>query len=309
MRILVVGAGALGGYFGGCLLRAGKDVVFLVRPQRAAQLARDGLRVSGPHGDFVLKAPVVTAGSINGPFDLVLLAVKSYSLGDAVEQLAPAVAPGAAVLPVINGMAHMDLLAARFGADRVLGGLALINATLDPDGKILQLHPIHDLVFGEPTGGSSDRTRAILQLCSGAGFNARASEAIMQEMWEKWAVLAAMAGITCLMRASTGAILSARGGEEMILGMLDECCAVAAAAGFPMRRASADHWRATLTNPDTPLKASMLRDIERGAPTEGEHVLGDMAERAAGFNIKTPLLNIARAHVAAYEISRSQAVT
>src|SRR5947209_7741418 len=117
MRTLVIGAGALGGYFGACLIRAGRRVSFLVRPQRAAQLARDGLRVVSPHGDFTVAAPTVLAGGIDGPFDLVFLGVKSYSLDEAMEQFAPAVGPSTMILPILNGMAHLDRLSARFGAD------------------------------------------------------------------------------------------------------------------------------------------------------------------------------------------------
>src|SRR5262245_46020853 len=117
MRILVIGAGALGGYFGGCLVRAARDVTFLVRPARAEQLERDGLRVVSPHGNFWFPVKTVTAGQIREPFDLILLAVKSYSLEDAVDQFAPAVGPTTAILPVINGMSHIDSLCARFGAD------------------------------------------------------------------------------------------------------------------------------------------------------------------------------------------------
>ena len=161
MRILVVGAGALGGYFGGCLVRAGRDVTFLVRPQRAAQLARDGLRIRSPHGDFDLPVRTVLAGAVHGKSDLILVAVKSYSLAEAADQLAPAVGPATAVLPVINGMRHVDSLREKFGTDRVLGGTALISATLDADGHVVQLLPGHDLVFGELSGGLSDRIGAL----------------------------------------------------------------------------------------------------------------------------------------------------
>jgi 2-dehydropantoate 2-reductase len=182
MRILVVGAGALGGYFGACLLRAGRDLTFMVRPARAAQLARDGLRIRSPHGDFTVSARTILADAVNEEFDLVLLAVKSYSLDEAMDQFAPAVGPSTAILPVINGLSHIETLSTRFGADRVLGGMAMISATLDADGRIVQLFPLHNLVFGELAGGFSERSNALSAVLADAGFNARASDVIMQDM-------------------------------------------------------------------------------------------------------------------------------
>jgi 2-dehydropantoate 2-reductase len=304
MRILVIGAGALGGYFGACLIRAGRDVTFMVRAARAAQLARDGLRVISPHGDFSEPARAVLADTIGDPFDLILLAVKSYSLDEAMEQFAPAVGPKTAILPVINGMSHIDRLAARFGDDRVLGGMAAISATLDAEGRIVQFVPMHDLVYGERTGGFSDRTQVLSKVLGGAGFNARASDAVMQDMWEKWAGLATTAGITCLMRASLGDILAAPDGGDTMLRLFRECSLVAERAGFALRQPFVEFCTTMLSTEGSPLKASMLRDIERGAPTEGDHVLGDMIARAHALGVETPLLALARTHVAVYETCR-----
>ena len=197
MRILVIGAGALGGYFGACLARAGRDVTFLVRQRRAEQLARDGLRVVSPHGDFTVPAATVLTDDLHEPFDLVLVATKSYSLHEAMEQFAPAVGPATAILPILNGMAHLDALSTRFGA-HVLGGVAAISAALDADGRVVQMIPIHDLVYGEISGGLSERTRGLSTLFAGSGFNAKASEAVMQDMWDKWVGVGISAGMTCL---------------------------------------------------------------------------------------------------------------
>ena len=308
MRILVIGAGALGGYFGGCLVRAGRDVTFLARPRRAAQLASGGLQIISPHGDFTVAAATILADAIGAPFDLILVGVKSYSLDEAMDQFAAAVGPDTAILPVLNGMGHLDRLSARFGAGHVLGGMANISAGVDAEGRIVQFIPLHDLVFGEMPGGSSDRTRRLEACFENAGFNARASDAVMQAMWEKFAQLGCGAGITCLMRASIGDILAAPGGREAMFELFDECCAVATAAGFRPRPAHIEFVRTLITTEGSPLKWSMLRDIERGSTTEGEHILGDMVARARALGIATPTLNLARTHVAAYEIGRSRSV-
>jgi 2-dehydropantoate 2-reductase len=306
MRVLVVGAGALGGYFGGRLLEAGRDVTFLVRPARAEQIARHGLRIESPRGDAHVRPRTVLAEAPGGPYDLILLAVKAYSLGAAMDDVAPAVGPETAVLPVLNGMRHLDVLAERFGRDRVLGGLASIPATLGPDGRVVHLGRGHDLVFGEPGGGVSGRVRAIAALCEGANLAGRASEFIVREMWEKWVMLATNAGMTCLMRAAIGDIVAAPGGRDAILALLGECRGVARAAGHEPRPDAVEGAAAMLTQAGSTLTASMLRDIERGGPAEGDHVLGDLCERAERHGVPTPLLRLARLHAAAYEARRAR---
>jgi 2-dehydropantoate 2-reductase len=306
MRILVIGAGALGGYFGACLARAGRDVTFMVRPRRAEQLSRAGLNIVSPHGDFVIFPNLVMADGIQGSFDVILVGLKSYSLDDAMEEFAPAVGPNTMILPILNGMKHLDRLTGRFGAEPVLGGMANISAGLDAEGRVVQFFPNHELAFGEVAGGSSTRTSALEALFKGAGISGRASDTVMHDMWEKFVQLSTVAGITCLMRASIGDILAAPGGREAIFRLFDECCAIASASGFEPRPAFIEFDRTLFTTANSPLKASMLRDIERGSVTEGEHILGDMVSRARALRIGTPLLDLARAHVAAYEVGRAR---
>ena len=303
---LVIGAGALGGYFGACLVRAGRDVTFLVRPRRADQLAQDRLCVVSPNGDFDVPAATVLAADLRSHFDLILLGTKSYSLHEAMEQFAPAVGPTTAILPILNGMTHLDALSARFGAGHVLGGMALISATLDAAGRVVLMFPNHDLIFGEIAGGFSERTAALSALFEGCGFNPKASDNVLQDMWEKWANLGVGASITCLMRAPIGDTLAAPGGRELILRLRAECWAVATAAGFPPRPTFTEFVTGIFTTTGSPLKASMLRDIERGSPTEGDHILGELKSRARALGVETPVLDLACIHVAAYEAGRAR---
>ena len=235
MRVLVIGAGALGGYYGACMVRAGGDVTFLVRAKRAEQLRRDGLQVVSPHGDFAVQAKIIQASDLKEPYDVVLVGVKSYSLDDAMSQFAPAVGTNAMVLPILNGLKHIDALTERFGAARVLGGLANVSAGLDPDGRVVQFMANQTIVFGEIEGALSERALALEKLLQVPGIDVHASEAIMQDMWEKFVQLSTLAGITCLMRASIGDILTVPKGEEQIFRMFAECCAVATASGFEPR--------------------------------------------------------------------------
>src|SRR6476661_9788845 len=164
MRVLVVGAGAIGGYFGGRMLQAGRDVTLLVRPKRAAELANAGLVIKSPNGDVTLKKPpTVQADRLSGKFDVVLLSCKAFDLEDAIKSFAPAVGPNTSIIPLLNGMSHLDTLDRRFGRERVLGGLCAIAVTLNEKREVVQLAPMQSLGFGERDGKKSDRVRAIAE--------------------------------------------------------------------------------------------------------------------------------------------------
>jgi len=310
MRILVVGAGATGGYFGGRLAQAGRDVTFLVRPRRAAQLAQHGLMIRSPHGDFDLPAPAtVLAEKIANAFDLVLLSCKAYDLPGAIAAFAPAVGAETMVLPVLNGMRHLDVLDARFGRERVLAGQCIIAATLDERGAILHLNDAHSVTYGERDGGISARIMRVAETMAGARFDARASDNATQDMWEKWTALATLAASTCLMRAAIGDILKAPGGEATIRAIFAECANIAGANGHGPRPAFRDRMLATLLQPGSTLTASMLRDVERGGATEADHILGDLLERNPAREPTTQqptLLQIAYAHLKAHEARRAR---
>ena len=306
MRILVVGAGAIGGYFGGRLMQGGRDVTFLVRPRRAGQLAKTGLVIRSSFGDVNLPAPpAVTADALRQPFDLIVLSCKAFDLEGAADSFAPAVGANTAILPLLNGMRHLDFLAERFGSGAVLGGLCIISATVDADGRILHLNDTHLMSFGERDGSVSTRGEAIASALSGARFEARLSQTIIQEMWEKWVLIAAMAGINCLLRAGVGDIVAA-GAANLATALLDECCAIAAAQGFAPGESSKQRMRTVLTTPGSAFAASMLRDIERGAPIEADHIVGDFLRRGEAQPRDYPLLRIAYAHLKTYEARRAR---
>lgn len=304
MRILIVGAGALGGYFGARLLQAGRDVTFLVRPKRAAQLAKTGLVVKSKLGDVHLASPpIVLAENIKSPFDLILVGCKAYDLEATMESFAPAVGPGTAILPILNGMKHIDSLSARFGREHILGGLCIISATLDDQGVVLHLNELEVLVYGELDGTRSARIEAIEKIFADVQGDLRSTTTIVQELWEKWVMIASLAGITSLMRALIGDIERA-GGAPIAITLFHECAAIAAGAGYPPRQAVIDRAAATLTAPGSTLTASMMKDIERGARIEADHIIGDLLARSG--SLETPLLRIVDAHLRAYEARRER---
>ena len=312
MRTLVVGAGATGGYFGGRLLEAGRDVTFLVRPRRAQELAQDGLRIKSPYGDIAFDVPpAVSAQNLAEHFHLILLSCKAYDLASAMAAFAPAVGPKTAILPLLNGMRHLEILSSRFGPERVLGGQCMIAATLNEKREIIHMNDAHSISFGELDGTRSDRIQAIETVLSGAKFEVRASPEILQVMWEKWVILATLAGSTCLMRASIGDIAKAAGGTDFMLRLLDECRSIAIAEGYTPSKEFLERTRGRLADKDSPLTASMFRDIQNGAPVEADHVIGDLLERAGRHGLLlggASLLPIVYTHLKAYEARRKDGV-
>ena len=300
-RFLVLGAGAVGGYFGGRLAEAEADVTFLVRPARAAALNQRGLVIESPMGDLRLPVKIATADTLDGVFDTVLLTAKAYDLDQAIAAIRPAVGPGTALLPILNGLRHLDRLDAAFGPERVLGGVAYIAATLTAEGTIRHLNRVHGIAFGERSGAVSRRVETIAGAFAASPVSASISGNIMLDMWEKFVMICSLAGMNCLMRGSVGDILGADEGESLILELLAECEAIAAASGFPPREEHRVQCRAMLTERGSDFSASMRRDLESGLRTEGDQVLGDMWRRARAAGTEAPLLRTAVCHLQVHE--------
>jgi len=304
MRLLVVGAGATGGYFGGRLAEAGRDVTFLLRPARANQVRHTGLRVKSPHGDLALAPTVVTAGEIDGPYDAVLLTVKAYGLDAAMQDFAPAIGSESLILPVLNGFRHMDVLAARFGERAVVGCVCKIAAQLDEDGGIVQFARFHEIAYGERDGSASDRMQRLDAFMRGAGFDARLSTTIEREMWEKWVLLASLGSMGALMRGTVGEIVAAPGGLDFVHALLDEVVAVVRAAGVAPSESFLAAAKQQLTAPGSPFTSSMFRDLQEGKPIEAEQIVGDLVLRALKVGVPTPLLSAAYTSLCIYQAQR-----
>ncbi|MFI6647748.1 ketopantoate reductase family protein [Streptomyces sp. NPDC050529] len=301
MKILVVGAGATGGYFGARLAQAGKDVTFLVRPRRAAALRERGLRITGLGEEETLTPRLVTADRLTDAYDLVLLSVKATALDGALDDIAPAVGPGTAIVPLLNGMAHLARLNDRFGEKAVLGGVAKVITTLNAEGDIVRLAPVASLTIGEQQGGTSPRVEAIAAVLADAGIDTYRPKDILTAMWSKWVFISALAGLTCLMRGTVGDVRAVPGGQGFVTALLAECAAVAAAAGHPVREKELDAVAETLTTEGSPLTASLYRDVAQGAPTEVEQVFGDLVDRARLLSVDTPLLDLVTLNLRVHE--------
>ncbi|MGA7204885.1 MAG: ketopantoate reductase family protein [Specibacter sp.] len=306
MRILVVGAGATGGYFGARLAQAGRDVTFLVRPGRARVLRERGLRIAGLGQHERIDPVLVTAGQLRGPFDVVIVTVKAAGLASAIDDLAPAVGAETVIIPFLNGMAHMDALAAAFGAGKVLGSAVKVVTTITGDGDILQLNPIATWDLGEQYGEPTARVKRITAQLQVPGFTVQAIPDALAAMWHKWVFITTAGVITCLMRGPVGAIAAVPGGKGFVRQVLAEAAAVSAAAGFPVPDAEVAGTLAFLTEHGSTFTSSLYRDIIAGLPHESDHLVADFCRRARSLGIATPLIDLALMQLRVHEAGQIQ---
>lgn len=301
-KILVLGAGSIGGYFGGRLAETGADVTFLVREGRQAAIKRDGLQIESPYGNAKLAVKTALTADLTPDFDFVILTCKAYDLDSALQSIAPAIGPSTTILPLLNGVAHMELLNERFGKDCVLGGSAKIQANLSESGIVRQLNDWRFLTFGEQSGEMSKRVQLLSEMFAGAkGVVAEAVSDVMQRMWEKLVHLSTAASMTCLMRANVGEIVRTTDGAKLFLRLLATMSEIAASNGHRPSEAFSSTYREIFTDQASTYATSMLRDIERRGRTEVDHIIGFMLQNAKTASIEDETLSLAFTHVKAYE--------
>ncbi|TPG69791.1 2-dehydropantoate 2-reductase [Brevibacillus laterosporus] len=304
MRTLMVGAGAIGGYFGCRLLESGRDVTFLVRPKRKAQLDERGLLIQSVNGDSTVHPDLLLAGEEAPPFDVIMLSPKAYQLDDAMNDISPYVGENTMIIPLLNGIAHMQLLQERFGADRVLGGLCFIETTLNADGDVVQTSKVHRLTFGEWNGGTSERVERLYEYVKAANASFELSENIQQEAWHKYLFITMLSGITTLTNAAVGPIRDSPYGVELTKQLAEECVSVMKAIGAPISDQLLEMATNAFDQQGYKMKSSMLRDMEKGLPIEGEHLQGYLLRLAEQHGIETPMLRIVYNNVKVYEQKR-----
>jgi 2-dehydropantoate 2-reductase len=234
VKILILGAGAVGGYWGARMHQAGIDVTFLLREKRAETVRRNGLVVkSAKSGDAVLPVKVVTRADDGGPYAVIILACKGYDLPSAIDAIAPVVGAGTTIVPMLNGHIHFATLDARFGKEKVAGGLARISGMLGPNGEILH-SGASGVSFGERDGKAA--RPALVELdaaCRKAGIEGGLNAEINQDLWDKWIMLGSIASMCSAMRGTIGDIMESDEGGAIMAEILDECRKVAAAEGYP----------------------------------------------------------------------------
>ena len=296
MKILILGAGGVGGYFGARLIQAGADVTYLLRDKRHAKIQAEGLVIETPKETFTVQPKVITRDQLKPEYDLIVLAPKSFDFEDALASLEGASAKGV-FLPFLNGLDHIQQLDAKFGKDRVMGGVAQIAATISSTGAVKQLTDLHMLTVGHRSAAHENIARDFYALCENAGFDRLYSDNIEQSLWDKWVFLASLAGMTTLCRGHVGKISAAPWGIESTTSLYAESCAIAAANGFPTKESAQKRSLDMLTNVKSSFAASMLRDLTQGNMTEHEHILGQLIQRGVNKGVACPLLKLAHTHL------------
>ncbi|MGG0300035.1 2-dehydropantoate 2-reductase [Bacillus albus] len=301
MRILVLGAGGVGGFFGGRLVEKGEDVTFLVRSKRKKQLEERGLVIRSINGDFSFQPKLITKEDRTAPFDVILFSTKAYHLSEAMQDLKPFVGENTVIIPLLNGIAHVSLLQKEFGEEKVIGGLCFIETTLNDQGEIVQTSAANRLVFGEIKSQDSERIQHISKAFAGTKSSFVLSENITQDMWHKYLFITAMSGVTTLMRAPIGPIRGSEGGRDFIQNLFEECVQIMKYIGAPVKEGIAQEHMKTIDKISYDMKSSMQRDMEKGSAIEGEHLQGYLLDIAKQFSIEAPLLGAVYQNLKVYE--------
>ncbi|QBP42843.1 ketopantoate reductase family protein [Paenisporosarcina antarctica] len=301
MKILVVGAGAIGGYFGGRLIEKGEDVTFLVRENRKKQLEKTGLKIESVNGNIELSPRLLLAGETEEKFDVIMISTKSYQLTAAIDDIRLHLKDDGIILPLLNGISHMDELVKAFGEDMVIGGLCFIESTLNEFGTIVQTSPIHQLVYGERTGERSPRIERLKYVFEESKAEFVLSDNINQDMWHKYLFITTMSGITSLMESSIGPIRNLESGQRIISALLNEIVLIMKKINAPIKDDIADIQLKRMNGLNEGMKSSMQRDIEKSLPIEVEHLQGYLLEKAKNHNLDVPILETIYTKLTLYE--------
>lgn len=289
MRVTVLGAGAVGGYFGARLAARGVPVTFWVRPARADALRERGLVVQSPYGDLRIAAPrVVTDVRFLEASDVMLVAVKNYHLPAVLDDLARLAADGTRVLPLLNGIEHYDLLDRRLGRAQVLGATAQIFAALDANGEITHVGPLHHLTVGPRDASQDALVRELAALCGAAGVPCQVSEDIVAAIWSKFAMIVALAGVTAAARITLGQLATHAAAEAVFQKALEEVRALAAAEGVTLPDTMATDLAARIHTLPASATTSMYEDLRHGRPLELDALLGAAMRRAVRSGVALP---------------------
>ncbi len=287
MKIAVMGTGGMGGYLGGRLAQAGRDVTFIARAQHLQAIRRRGLQVQSTAGDFVIKPAIATDDPAEvGPVDLILLCVKSYDVAAAAKKMQPMVGTQTVIIPVQNGLEHIEILSAGLGAEHVLGGVGLISAHIAAPGVIKHNEPPNILEFGELSGGLSVRCEAINQTLAVDGFEAIARPNIAERMWWKLSGICG-ASVFCVTRGSKRLVWVPEV-RELCRQTISEVVTVARAKGIPLSDSVPDEFLALLDGL-TDFKPSMLVDLEGNRRLELEVLNGFVSRFGKALGVPTPV--------------------
>lgn len=303
MRIAVIGAGGVGGPFGAALARAGVDVSFLARGAHLDAMRSQGLRIEGALGSHLLHPVQATDDASEiGPVDFVLFTVKLWDVETAGAALAPLLGPKTAVITLQNGVDAPERLSGVIGADKVMGGVAVINAAIAGPGRITQMGEYQNLTFGELDGRDSARGQALLAACQAAGVEARLSGNIVKDLWEKFVFLASVSALTAASRQRMAYIRSDPDARATLIRLLQETTAVGQAAGVPLADDLPANRLAMIDGQNGESIASMAIDLLRGNRLELPWLAAKAVELGQAHGVETPVLQALTAALRPFEM-------
>ena len=309
MRIVVMGSGGTGGYFGAKLARAGEDVTFVARGAHLDAIRAQGLRVkSAIDGEWTVRAPAVERLDGLPPADLVLFCVKSFDTESAGEIIKPVVGKDTGVLPVQNGVDNVEKLERILGPGHVMGGVAQVLATIEAPGVVSHRF-LGRIIFGEMDGRESGRARAFLEACDRAGIPAEISSNMLRALWEKYVMIAAQAGMTTLTRCPAGVVRSLPETRQMYRLILGEMVALGNAAGAGLAAEVPDRYMAMLDNLGAGFTSSLHHDLAEGKRLELDALHGYAVRLGERLGIPTPMLFAVYAALKPYADGPPRAVT
>ena len=289
MKILVLGVGGIGGFFGGYLHEIGADVTFLVRPKRKALLQADGLKIISPLGNLSLNPKLVLVDELKPVYDIILISCKTYDLDQAIIDLRPTKGRGL-IIPFLNGVTHMKKLDEEFGQDNVMGGVAHISSTVNKDGTIEHFSEFKKLTFGNRDLSKNNALKEFAEVCAKTQFDMTLSDDINLDLWKKWVFISTVAGATTLFSCSLGEIVKSDFGKQIIIDLFNECRSIAKLYKYDYEDSEADIILKTITTPGSPIKASMQRDVEKKSFTEHEQIFGDLINKGQKYSFDCPIL-------------------
>ncbi len=296
MRIAIMGAGGVGGYYGGLLARAGQDVTFIARGAHLAAIRAKGLQIKSVHGDFVISPAQATSSPAEvGPVDLIVVAVKTYHTDEAAQAIRPMVGPETVVVSFQNGVDAAERIGAVIGPERLLGGATWVSAAIEAPGVIGQYSQFRRIALGEFSGQNTPRLQAIEDVLDRAGATVELSQDISQVLWTKFVFIASVSAISSLTRVTFGEYRHVPETRAVLTEAMREVEAVARAKGIALDPDVVEKTLAFIDGSAPGIKPSMQRDVEAGKVSELESMIGVVVRLGEQLGVPTPVMRLAYA--------------
>ena len=296
MKILILGAGAIGGFFGAHLMKSGANVSFLVREKRKDELKKSGINIFSINGELKVNPKLLDKNLSGQHFDVIILTNKSYDLIESIREIKPYVNK-AVIIPLLNGMAHYEILDKEFGKEKIFGGTAYISTAMNNYGSIQQITSRASIKFGPRTQKNINTANEFYEICKETEFECDFSDHIELDLWRKYVLIGATAASTVLFQKPLGEICATTYGKSLIIEIHEECKKIVLSKGYDIGIEATNYNLKLITDKDSLLKASMLRDFESGKKTECEHILGYLIDLAEKNNIQCDLIKAAHTRI------------